>query len=100
MGYDLALSYDHLPRGGHLPEGVSETVLPPVECLAKIRNEIFSRSPSFGGNAPIEVDADTWHAARSELEGILRARGWALVEAVNAQRPNFLLAGVPVICRG
>lgn len=62
--------------------------------VAAIYRDLVRRPLSFG-TAPHEVDAETYDAAQTEMESILKARGWPMISAP-INRPNFLLFGIPV----
>jgi hypothetical protein len=65
--------------------------------LAALANQLHRRRLPFA-TEPLEVDPETFHAAREEMAAVMRERGFPL-RAADIGRPNFLLLGVPICPR-
>ena len=66
-------------------------------AVAEVRKRCMAR-PAWLYDRPLAVEPDLWQRASTELEQIMRDRGW-WVMAADIGQPNFLLHGVPIVMR-
>ena len=86
---------------GLIDAGADVGRTPQRECpvLAQLSRMIFERPTwMMQDTVPLEVDAESWKAARAEMVEVQKARGFPLATA-RIDRLNFLLRGIPIVVR-